>query len=65
MYEGTGIGSLYRLSLRTVRGRDGEEYEVDPHAWQLAGWNIRRSKGTGRVNTPRYLREETTSKEKA
>lgn len=31
LYEGTGIGSLY--------GLNGTEH--DPHAWQLAGWNVK------------------------
>jgi len=36
LYEGTGIGSLFGLNGT----------ERDPHAWQLAGWNITRRKDT-------------------
>lgn len=34
MYEGTGIGTLFGLN----------GHDRDPHAWQLAGWNITRRK---------------------
>lgn len=36
LYEGTGIGTLF--------GLNGDGF--DPHAWQLAGWNVTRREET-------------------